>query len=257
LEREDERRRPALRWVAGLAAAAAIVAACLGWWLTLSRPEQFQTRVGEQRSVMLVDGSRVTLNTASKIEVRLQADHRVIELLQGEALFEVAHDARRPFDVHAGKVVVRDMGTQFDVDRRATRTSVTVVEGRVAVIAAGSRTGKLPVLSAGDRLVVVGASPAALEHDVNLAETTAWTRHQLVFHHRPLGEVADEFNRYNVRQIEIRSSSLREQEMTGTFMSNDVASFIAVLAGIPGLRVADDGAGNYVVTSDGSETTAQ
>jgi transmembrane sensor len=255
-KREEERRRPALLWAAGLAASV-IAAACLGWWLTPSRSEQFQTKVGEQRSVLLADGSRVTLNTASKIAVRLQADHRVIQLLQGEALFEVAQDAHRPFDVHAGNVVVRAVGTQFDIDRRATRTAVTVVEGRVAMIAADSRTRDLPVLSAGDRVVVDSAGPGALEHDVNLAEATAWTQHQLVFHHRPLGEVADELNRYNVGRIDIRTPSLREQEVTGTFRSNDVASFVAVLAGIPGVRVVDDGIGGYVVTSDGSEKAAQ
>jgi transmembrane sensor len=255
-QREEERRRPALRWVAGLAASV-IVAACLGWWLTLSRPDQFQTKVGEQRSVPLADGSRVTLNTASKIEVLLQADHRVVQLLQGEALFEVAHDAQRPFDVQAGKVVVRAVGTQFDIDRRATRTAVTVVEGRVAMIAAESHTGNLPVLSAGDRVVVDSAGPGELEHNVNLAEATAWTQHQLVFHHRPLGEVADEFNRYNVGRIEIRSPSLRAQEVTGTFRSSDVASFVAVLAGIPGVEVIDHGRGGYVVTSQDSERTAQ
>ena len=243
--REEERSRPTLRWVASLAASV-LVAATLGWWLTLSRPELLQTKVGEQRSVLLADGSRVTLNTASKIEVRLQADQRVVEVLQGEVLFEVAHDAKHPFDVHAGNVVVRAVGTQFDIDRRATHTAVTVVEGRVALIAAGAT--KLPVLSAGDRVVVDGAGPGALQHDVNLAELTAWTHQQLVFHRRPLGEIADEFNRYNVGHIEIRSAPLREQEVTGTFRPNDVTSFIAVLAGIPGVQVADDGAGGYVVT---------
>jgi transmembrane sensor len=255
-KREEESRRPALRWMAGLAASIIVVAG-LGWWLTPSRAEQFQTKVGEQRSVLLADGSRVTLNTASKIEVHLQADHRVVQLLQGEVLFEVAHDAQRPFDVHAGNVVVRAVGTQFDIDRRAARAAVTVVEGRVTMLAAGSHSGSLPELSAGDRLVVDSAGPGALEHDVNLAEATAWTQHQLVFHHRPLGEIADEFNRYNVGRIEIRSPSLREQEVTGTFRSNDVASFVAVLAGIPGVQVIDDGIGGYVVTSDGSDKAAQ
>jgi transmembrane sensor len=253
---EEERRRPALRWVAGLAASV-IVAAGLGSWLTLSRPDQFQTKVGEQRSVLLADGSRVTLNTASKIEVTLRADHRIVQLLQGEALFEVTHDAQSPFDVYAGKVVVRAVGTRFDIDRRPMRTAVTIVEGRVAMIAAGSRTGTLPVLSARDRVIVDGAGPGALEHDVNLAEITAWTQHELVFHHRPLGEVADEFNRYNVGRIQIHSPSLRDQEVTGTFRSNDVASFVAVLAGTPGVHVVDDGAGGYVVTSDGSEAAAR
>lgn len=256
-KREETRRRPALRWAAAGLAASVIAAASLGWWLTLSRSEQFQTKVGEQRSVLLADGSRVTLNTASKIEVRQQADHRVVRLLQGEALFDVAHDAQRPFDVHVGNVVVRAVGTQFDIDMRAMRTTVTVVEGRVAMIAADSRTGNLPVLSVGDSVVIDSAGRASLEHNANLAEATAWTQHQLVFHHRPLGEIAEEFNRYNVGRIEIRSTSLRNQEMTGTFRSNDVASFVAVLAGTPGIKVGDDGTGGYVVTSDGDGRTAQ
>jgi transmembrane sensor len=254
-KRQEEHPRPALRWAAALAVSV-ILAASLSWWFMLARTQQFQTKLGEQHSVLLADGSRVTLNTASKIEVRLRAGHRVVKLLQGEALFEVTHDARRPFDVYAGNVAVRAVGTRFDIDRRSTRTAVTVVEGRVAMIKAGSATGTLPVLSARDRVIVDSAGPGAVEHNVNLAETTAWTQHQLVFHHRPLGEIAEEFNRYNVGRIEIRSPSLRDQQVTGTFRSNDVASFVAVLTGIPGAHVVDDGAGGYIFTSDGSEATS-
>lgn len=250
---EESRRRPALQWAAGLAASV-LLAACLAWWLSLSRPEQFQTKLGEQRSVLLADGSRVTLNTASTIEVRLEGDHRVVQLLQGEALFEVAHDPQRPFDVRTGDAVMRAVGTHFDVDRRATRTILTVVEGRVAVIAAGARGDHLPVLSRGERVVIDSAGPGATQQGVNLTEAIAWTQRQLVFQRRPLGEVADEFNRYNAGRIEIRSTALRAQEVTGTFRSDDVASFVAVLAGIPGVRVVDDGAGGYLVTSDGSAT---
>ena len=116
--------------------------------------------MGEQRSVVLADGSRVTLNTASKIEVRLQADHRVVELLQGERCSR-SRMTRGVLSTCTQATSQRAVGTQFDIDRRATRTAVTVVEGRVAVIAAGSRTGELPVLSAGDR-VIVGSDGSAL-----------------------------------------------------------------------------------------------
>jgi transmembrane sensor len=249
------RRQPRLRWAAALAASVT-VAACLGWWFAQARPEQFQTKVGEQRSILLADGSRVTLNTASEIEVRLRADHRSIRLLQGEAFFEITHDQQRPFDVNAGNVMVRDVGTQFDIDHRATRTAVTVVEGRVAVIAADSQAGILPVLSARDRVIVDAAGPSAVEHNANLAEITAWMQHELVFHRRPLGEIAEEFNRYNLGRIRILSPWLREQEMTGTFRSDDVASFVAVLAGIPGVHVSGDAARGYVVTADGSDAAA-
>jgi transmembrane sensor len=248
--------RLTLRWVAGLAALV-LIAVVLGWWFVPARSERFQTRLGEQHSFLLADGSRITLNTASKIEVRLRPDHRSVTLLQGEALFEVAHDSRRPFDVSAGPVAVRVVGTRFDIDRGMAHTTLTVVEGRVALIAAGARVGALPVLAARDRVTVDIAGPGAVEHDANLAETMAWLQHQLVFHHRSLGEIADEFNRYNRGRIEIRTPRLREQEVTGTFRSNDVASFVAVLAGIPGVHVNGDGAGGYLVTADDSDATAQ
>ncbi len=77
------------------------------------------------------------------------------------------------------------------------------------------------------------------QQGVNLTEAIAWTQRQLVFQRRPLGEVAEEFNRYNAGRIEIRSPALRAQEVTGTFRSDDVASFVAVLAGIPGVKVAE------------------
>jgi transmembrane sensor len=236
-------RGPVMRVAIGLAAS--VVIAVLAGWFMLMQPERFQTKVGEQRSVMLADGSRVTLNTASKIEVRLRGDRRVIDLVQGQALFEVAHDAQRPFDVQAGNVVARALGTQFDVDRRAMRTVVTVVEGWVAIV------GKpLPVLSAGDRAVIDGAGSSELEHGIDLTAAMAWTQRRLVFRHRPLGEIADELNRYTLGRIEIRSPALRAQEVTGTFRSDDVTSFIAVLEGIDGVRVTGDGAGGYIVTAD-------
>ena len=250
------KQRPALRWMAGLAASV-LIATVLGWWFIAARPEQFQTQLGEQHSFLLADGSRITLNTASKIEVRLQADHRDVTLLQGEALFEVTHDTRRPFDVSAGPVTVRVVGTRFDLDRRMTRTALTVVEGRVALIAAGARTGTLPVLTARDRVTVDSVGPGVVEHGVNLTETMAWMQHQLVFHHQPLGVIADEFNRYNRGRIEIRNPRLRAQEVTGTFRSNDVASFVAVLAGLPGVHVKGDGVGGYLVTADDPDATAQ
>jgi transmembrane sensor len=208
-----------------------------------AQPVQYMTAFGEQRSVMLDDGTRVTLNTASKIEVELGEKHRVVRLVQGEALFEVAHDTARPFDVTAGKATVRAVGTQFNVDARPQQTTVTVVEGRVAFL-----SGKAQILVAGDRLVVSAAGTAALSHGFNVNAVLAWTRHQLVFERRTLREVAGEFNRYNHERITIESESLRSQEVTGVFQSNDPASFIAFLSNIPGVVIRDDGTGGHIVS---------
>jgi transmembrane sensor len=237
-------------------AASLLVAVCVGWF-SLTGGDQYQTKIGEQRSVLLADGSRVTLNTNSKIEVRLQANHRVVNLVRGEALFEVAHDAERPFDVRMGDVAVRAVGTQFDIDRRATRTTITVVEGRVAMIATGPRAQDVPILTAGDRFVVDASGAGTLQHGINLGVTTAWTKRQLIFQRRPLREIAEEFNRYNTGHVEIRSARLQDEEVTAMFRADDVASFVAVLAGIPGVQVTADGAGGYVVTSDESAASRE
>jgi transmembrane sensor len=219
-------------------------------WFMLSRPQVFQTKFGEQRSILLDDGSRVTLNTASKIEIDLNEDRRLIHLVQGEALFEVAHEAARPFDVRAGASVLRAVGTQFDVDMRPTHTTVTVVEGQVALMSGMDRDGRLPTLLAADRLVITAEGPGVARHGVDVAAAISWTQRQLVFEHRPLGEVAEEFNRYNHDRIEIGSDALRQEQITGTFQSNDAASFVSFLANIPGVRIENDGRGGHVVTLD-------
>ena len=130
-------------------AAAAALAVCAVTWSYLTGPQVYQTHFGEQRSILLEDGSRITLNTASRIDVRFDKGQRFVRLLEGEALFEVAHDATRPFDVQTGATVLRALGTQFDVEMGPNLTTVTVVEGRVAVVPqsmvlTGENSGALP-----------------------------------------------------------------------------------------------------------------
>jgi transmembrane sensor len=248
--RPKPRRRPAM-WLASALAAALLLTVGVSW-LALSPPHQFQTRVGEQRSVMLADGSRITLNTASRVEVRLGTDRRTIELLEGEALFDVAPDAKRPFEVRVGNVLVRAVGTEFDIDRRASHTVVTVLEGRVSVVPTGARANDSRELSMGERLVIDRAGLGQIRKRIDLNEVTAWTRHELVFRRRALGEIADEFNRYNLARLEIRSPTLQRREVTGIFRTDDLGSFVAILARSPGVKVAGDDRAGYIVTFDES-----
>jgi transmembrane sensor len=237
------------RWRFALAAAAAAFVALIGVgasWL-LGQPKIYTTALGEQITVVLGDGTRVTLNTDSTIEVRLRKDHRHVRLMQGEALFEIAPDIARPFDVSAGVATVRAVGTQFNVDKRPRQTTITVVEGRVAFV-----SGEVPMLVAGDRLVVSHAGTATITHGVNVVATLAWTRNQLVFDRRPLGEIAEELNRYNRGRIVIESASLRAEEVTGTFQSDNPAAFVEFLSNIPGVVVRDDGAGGFLISQETS-----
>lgn len=249
----------ALRRLTSIAAALAVVAA--GLWIYGNAPERYETALGEQRSVPLDDGSLVTLNTSSTVEVDFQKNRRLIRLLDGEALFQVTHDARRPFDVIAGGTIIRAVGTRFNVDLRRARTTVTVLEGRVLV--GGRSVGNSPVenrsqsahpkrvrvvLDAAERVVVSDSRLSAPERVADIARVTAWTQRRLIFDARPLGEVAEEFNRYNRRQIRIEDTELRQQEVTGVFETNDPESFMAFLSEIPGVRVEETEEGHRIVT---------
>jgi transmembrane sensor len=256
-------------WIPVVAAAAALIVS-LGTWLLLRTPHSFETDVGEQRSVVLEDGSVVTLNTSSRIDVDLRADRRVIRLDRGEALFQVARDPGRPFAVVAGTATVQAVGTEFNVDRRDARTTVTVVEGQVRVrtqpatasVAAPdsnevARAGTAPemMLAAAERVVIAGDVLGTPERIANIAPVTAWTQRRLVFERRPLGEVAEEFNRYNRQRIRVLGASLRQQEVTGLFQANDPESFVQFLAGIPDVRIERNASGDYLVHDDSEKSS--
>jgi transmembrane sensor len=246
---EPGSRRTFLPQLIGVAATLLIAAAS---WFYFTGPRTYRTDLGEQRSVVLEDGSLVTLNTSSQIRVTIDKSRRTIQLLSGEALFQVAHETRRPFDVIAGDTTVRAVGTQFNVNRRAANTTVTVVEGKVALLRQHDTDAVEAVapmmLVAAERAVITPAKMSSPQHVSNVGAATAWTQRMLVFERRPLGEVAEEFNRYNRRLIEIDSAELREQEVTGVFKANDPESFVVFLSNIPGVSVRKNAEGASVAT---------
>jgi transmembrane sensor len=127
-------RRPWMRrrFLATAACALTILLASGVWWRTERFPI-YATDIGERRSITLVDGSTVDLNARSRIRIEFTSAERHVELLEGQALFQVAKDKRRPFIVQSGAASIRAVGTQFDVYRKSSGTTVTVLEGRVAV----------------------------------------------------------------------------------------------------------------------------
>ena len=125
-------RSPRRRFLA-VAASALMVALAGGVWWQSARYPLYRTDIGERRSITLADGSTVDLNARSKLRVEFSKNERRVELLDGQALFQVAKDKNRPFIVASGEATVRAVGTQFDVYRKDSGTTVTVLEGRVAV----------------------------------------------------------------------------------------------------------------------------
>jgi transmembrane sensor len=224
----------------------------------LSQRNTHVTHVGEQTSFVLEDGSAVELDALSDLRVHFSQAQRSVELIEGQALFRVKKDSARPFIVVANNVSVRAIGTQFDVYRKATGTTVTVIEGRVAVTAAvfersgGSLaatghawTGSPIFLSAGEQVTVSPSiTPQVAQADVGAA--TAWTQLKLVFDETPLSEVALEFNRYNNRKLIIKDASLAQYHIRGSFEATDPDRLIHFLRERFGTEVRVHGNETYI-----------
>ena len=235
-ERSKQRRRflPPRALAAGIAAAILVAGAWFGW----RGREIYTTGVGEQRTIRLADDSIVDLNARSRIRVRFSKSERLIDLIEGQAMFHVARDSSRPFTVRSDNTAVRAVGTQFDVYRKQDGLVVTVVEGRVAVDAGAAVQGA-EFLSAGEQLTVKPKAPTPKPHHADVVAATAWVQRRLVFDDTPLAEVAEEFNRYSVRRLVIDDAELSRKTISGAYSSSDPASLIGFLQAQPTLEVTE------------------
>jgi len=129
------RQHSRVRWwpAVGLAAALALVAG-VSWSrraAPVEAPARYETAVGGQRTIALPDGSELRLNTDTAVSVGFGAGERRVTLERGEAFFQVAKDAARPFVVAAGRTEARVLGTAFVVRLREEESEVLVAEGHV------------------------------------------------------------------------------------------------------------------------------
>lgn len=244
----------ARRWmVSATAVVTAVLVATGVAWFASANSQEVSTGFGERRSILLSDGSQVSLNSESRIRVDLDKKLRKVSMEAGEALFRVARDPSRPFEVDAGGAVIRDVGTEFNVDSRPKGTTVTVISGRVAVTeGSGSRPGHPATvfLEAADRLVMEGSKWRTPQHAVNVQAAVSWTQSKVIFEHTPLSEAADEFNRYNRGHIEIEGPGLQRREISGVFQTDKPQSFITFLSRVPGVKIRATPDGTYVISQD-------
>ncbi len=253
----EESTPPRRRWLVPLAAAAilALVGIGAGLWLSMQRSdgwERYATEYGVFTRIVLADGSVVHLNTNSQIRARLLPDHREVVLERGEALFKVAHDPNRPFDVQAAGTVVRAVGTEFSVRlrERSEKTDgqkdveVLVKEGRVAIDPPKQqmeRATMLPasvsMLSAGET-VTISATRVSVQKvaETDVDKKLSWTEGRLWFERQRLADVVAEFNRYNRRQMVIADPAIADLRIGGGFEATDPESFVAALERTFGIR---------------------
>lgn len=214
------------------AAASAAVAATVGWRL-LDNGERYRTRVGERRVIALSDGSTLTLNTASTVDVAFTAKARHLRLVRGEALFEVAHDPSKPFLVEAGAARFRALGTAFNVRVRPDVVELTVTQGVVAVVAGESDVDRMPgarrIVAGGGAVVRSGAVAATALDEQLLRQRVAWQDGVLEFDGESLAQVVGEFNRYRRQPIVIGDARLESLRIGGRFEVDEADKFLTAL----------------------------
>jgi transmembrane sensor len=222
-------RRPAhtRRWLVGggVAIAAGLTAvAVLPSMLGAPTVQTYTTAKGQHQRITLADGSLVDLAAETRLTVRFARRERQVELGDGQAIFDVAHDETRPFTVEASGRAVRVLGTQFDVRNRSGDVTVTVARGRVQVRpVASSKTGQAFVLRPGQRLAI-GRTGVAQLSAVDPQEALSWRSGRLVYRGAPLAEVVADLNREFVEQIEVTDPALARLPVTGVIVLEDHAS---------------------------------
>lgn len=210
----------------------------------LSKPytEQFRTVVGEIKTIRLPDGSLVSLDTNTIMRVRETESRRSITLVQGQAFFRVAKDASRPFVVTANGDNVTATGTMFDVRVDPDHFNVTLVEGHVIVGAPGtSNDEQRTAMIAGWQLTTWKTGERTLK-PVNLtseAHQLGWMDGRLTFIATPIGEVADEMNRYSTKKIVV-DQPIANIPIDGVFRTGDVDGFVKLVTAYRFARVLSD-----------------
>ncbi|HEU4788024.1 MAG TPA: FecR domain-containing protein, partial [Gemmatimonadaceae bacterium] len=223
---------------AGLLAAAVVA----GVVVTVRRPGEssrpavaaahaYETAVGERRSLVLEDGSKVLLGPASRLEVLpgYGSTTRAVEL-HGDAFFDVRHDSSAPFSVRVGKALIEDLGTIFTVESDdGVTASVAVVSGSVRIRAADSPASAGVVLGAGDRGAVDDAGTARADARSLRDDDLAWTTGRLAFRNAPLTRVAGELRRWYGVTLRVADTSLANRHVTASFSGEPVDQVLKVI----------------------------
>jgi transmembrane sensor len=240
-------RRPA--W-----AVAASVAVAVAAFFTL-KPDsgrdantQFATARGEQKSTVLSDGSRIELGGQTSVAVNFTPAQRLVVAQEGEAFYNVAPDAGRPFVVQAGPVTVKALGTAFSIRHEGEAVSVVVTEGSVEVTcgAAHDDAGLKPAVvraEAGERVRFDRGQRIPVVEPVKTELTNAWRRGRLRFENEPLRVVVATLNRYSSREIVLGDSALGELTFTGTVFDDRVEDWLTGVQVVFPVRLEDAGRG--------------
>jgi transmembrane sensor len=229
-------------WAATLAATLVLVViTAIYYW----RDNALVTAVGQQQVRVLRDGTRVVLNTDTRIEVNYDERMRRVRLVRGEAWFDVSKRPTWPFLVSVGDQEIRALGTSFIVRHDNDQDlSVTLVDGRISV-APVAGDGEAPpqapqVLIPGQRLVISRHHAPAVDRP-ELSRVTAWERGRVEFEETPLADATAEMNRYNTTHVRVPDAEIAQLRIGGVFRAGDSDEFVKIVTAAFGLRAERHG----------------
>ncbi|WP_442838846.1 FecR family protein [Acinetobacter baumannii] len=241
-QRANQRRLRVNRITSSLLAMTGVMFG-LYWYNPCYENLDASTALGEQKQMTLSDGSQITLNTNTRIQVQQRLRSREITLIQGEAAFKVAHGEHtisrlfeRSFTVTAGEVFIRDIGTIFNVNKRSeTDVEVTVIEGKVEVSRLHSN---LPAISLEASQAVTystdGFTPVTL---VDSYAASAWQSGKIVFNKTSLKDAIGSFQRYSDFKVEFGNDLIAAKTIDGQFQAQNYQKFIQTLPYLANVQV--------------------
>lgn len=191
--------------------------------------QRLQTMRGEQRQLVLPDGSILHANTGTLAVARFYEDRRTIELQHGEIFFSVAHDRQRPFVIDAGFAEITVTGTRFNVSRTDSAVQVAVESGSVEVSSGRWWNRQTQHLSAGQKVSAYPDAPLEAVRSIDVANITAWQRGDIVFDDTPLALALEELSRYLPQPVLLDAPALRRRRISGIFRASKPETMLDML----------------------------
>lgn len=228
------------RWLPAIGAIAAVMLLVASVFVYLGGDGSiYRTGVGEREIATLSDGSKLSLDASTEVEVAMARDARQITLLTGRAKFDVAKDRNRPFSVRAGNRLIVATGTSFSVELVGGEVRVQLYEGHVETYALGEpnsapkplsldggRSRAAQALAPGRELIASVELPMASVHPIDTSRALAWEVGQLNFEDEPLPSAVERMNRYSQRKLVIADERTAGLRVNGVFQAGDTAAFV-------------------------------
>ena len=199
--------------------------------------QHFATKIAEQRDYALVDGSTLQMSADSAVSVDFGANRRVVELQKGATYFSVASDKTRPFEVNLGKASVVAVGTQFNIDRGASGSDVTVYEGAIEVRA---WPNSAPTLLRTGESVHIGAQGLSAIEPVELSQLVDWRSGWIEIKDKPLSYLVERLNRQSEKNITLGNAEIANLRVAGRFRLRDTSQTLAMLGEVYNLSISDN-----------------